>query len=238
MEMISYISFRPDRYFKDILNYVDFVILTGSIIYLSLFNASNREKDWFRVFTVLNNFFIYYRGFSYLKFFDTFTTIVSMINVIIIKIYAFLSIVCYFYFSCVLLMIALTNKSDVIAHMRDVYYWVLFGGIDDNSFEIHLSFMVIVIGTILISVVLLNILIAYLSNLFSNLEETQVLDDLREKAGFVMGIEIIIRFFRYLLTGKISLISKIENHNYNMMLSNNPNFRDYLMVFAFASLIL
>jgi TctA family transporter len=142
-----------------------------------------------------------------------------MINIIIVRIYAFLAVVCYFYIAIVLLMTGITGTSESVNHFRDVYYWVLFGGIDDGSFEHNLSVVPILIGTILISIILMNILIAYLSNLFSSLEETQVLDDLREKASFVLGIEIIIRFFRYFLPGKIRQIREVEKHNYDLMLN-------------------
>lgn len=230
LEIISFSAFRPSRYFLDLLNYVDLFILLNSSVFLVLFTSSNKEKDWHKIWQMIVQFAIYYRGFSYMRIFDSFTTIVSMINTIIIKIYAFLFVVFYFYFAIVFLMIGITSISDAVNHLRDVYYWVLFGGIDDDSFEVNLSFVAILFGTILISIILMNILIAYLSNLFSSLEETQVLDDLREKASFVLGIEVIIRFFRYFLSRKIKLIEAVEKHNYESLLSFESNDENKLKV--------
>ena len=128
-----------------------------------------------------------------------------------------MAVVVYFFCAFVFLMIGISPEDQRIISVRNIYIWTVFGGIDDATFDTHLSFIVVVLGTLLVSVVLLNILIAYLSNLFSSLEETQILDDLREKASFVFGIEIILRFFRYFISGKIKMIRTAEVHNYNLM---------------------
>ena len=230
VEMVSFLAFRPSKYFRDVLNFVDALILAGSGVFLGLFAWADRQARWFRVFAVVILFFVYFRGFSYLKFFDTFTTLVSMVNIILVRVIPFMAIVAYFYGASVLLMVALSDRSAIVAHLRDVYYWVLFGGIQDTSFEIELSFVVIVTGTLLVTVVLLNILIAYLSNLFSSLENRQALDDLREKARFVLGVEVIVRFFRYKLTGQVAAMHKAETHNSNLMVSGDSDCQSRFLV--------
>lgn len=235
LEIISFISFNPARYFKDIINLFDILILIGSVVFLSIYSAANEGTNWYRVYGIVIKSMIYYRGFYYLKIFDPFTTIVGMINIIIVKIYAFLIIVIYFYFACVIILIGITNTDSVIDHLRDIYIWVVFGGIDQDSFAVNLSFLVVGLGTILVTVILLNILIAYLSNLFSSLEETQTLDDLREKATFLLNIEIIIRFFRYFMMGKVSVIENVRRQNYDILLSNDTQERTDFMVKAAAN---
>ena len=220
VEFVSFMNFRPKRYFREFTNVFDLLALTGSTIYLLLFSAENQGRDWFKVTGLLIHFVVFYRGFNYLKIFDTFRTNVKMINIIIFKIYAFMAIMLYFYLVIVVLMIDLTSPEDTVGHVRNVYFWVLFGGIEDSSFEVRLSFIVIFLGTMLISVILLNILIAYLSNLFSSLEEKQVLENLREKAGLVLGIEVIVRLFKFALPSRLKRIRDAERFNFSQLLSN------------------
>ena len=91
-----------------------------------------------------------------------------------------------------------------------MYYWTLFAGIDDNAFNVQLSVIPILFGTIIISVILMNILIAYLSNEYSRLEEKQVLEGLKTKALFNLDIEIIIALFK-----RISKRNRIKNNYYD-----------------------
>lgn len=58
------------------------------------------------------------------------------------------------------------------------------------------------------TIVLMNILIAYLSNLFSRLEDAQKLNDLKEKAVLILDLEIIVMFFKYKIRGVLGLRMK------------------------------
>jgi hypothetical protein len=222
LEIISFIAYRPSKYFSDFVNFVDIFILLGSIIYLLMFDQTIWNPTVKQVYGLCIHFVVYYRGFYYLKIFDAFTTIVGIINVIIIKIYSFFIIVVYFYLAFTALLLQINGKESIIFALRDIYIWAVFGGIESDSFEVYLSFIVVVLSTALISIILLNILIAYLSNLFSSLEENQAFDELREKASLILNLEIILRFFRYYLTRKTHVIREVEEFNYDLLISDDP----------------
>ena len=109
---------------------------------------------------------------------------------------------------------SLDLESEKTIIFRDMYYWTIFGGIDDNAFEVDLSGIPIIFGTFLISIVLMNILIAYLSNEYSRLEERQVIADLQTKAGFNLDMEVVISMFKWMFNSNFRNDMKIKNRNY------------------------
>lgn len=84
VQVISYIGFDLGSYLREIWNYVDWVLFILTIVYpTSLQGEAHREGTVNRVLGVFIIVFVYYRGFSYLRIFDYFTSLVGMINTII-----------------------------------------------------------------------------------------------------------------------------------------------------------
>jgi hypothetical protein len=147
---------------------------------------------------------VYYRAFSYLQMLDVFTALVGIINIIIQKLIIFFIILFYFYIATGLLIYKIDPENNLKMSFMHAYYFTLFGGVDDNSFTMFSYVSIpIVFGTLMVSVILLNVLIAFLSNLFSRLEEQQLVNDLKEKAGLLLDLEVVVMFFKYFLTGKL-----------------------------------
>ena len=96
-------------------------------------------------------------------------------------------------FTCIMLFYLniSISKSNLL---QDMYYWIFFGGIDDTAFDIYLSFIIIIFRTFF--KIIINIFIAYLSNQYSGLEDSQVLENLKTKAKLKLEIEVLISFFR------------------------------------------
>jgi hypothetical protein len=128
---------------------------------------------------------------------EAFTSIVGVVNTILYKLIAFLIILTYFFLSTAVLMMFLNPDDPLKISLANAYVFSLFGGIGGDDFESYsYAGIAIVFGTLIVTVFLLNILIAYLSNVFSRLEDKQRSDDLKEKAQMVMDLEIIKYFFR------------------------------------------
>ena len=154
---------------------------------------------------------IYYRGFSFLRIFDTFITLVGIINTIIRQLIVFFVVLFYAYFTIAMLMIKLDNSNKLSLRFQDVYYWVFLGSVEGEAFDVEFSYLAIVFGSLFITIVMLNILIAYLSNLFSRLEDQQKVNSLRQKALLILDFELFARLFRYRFTGITSLIQKYDD---------------------------
>ena len=149
-----------------------------------------------------------------------------MINIIIQKLVIFFVILVYFYVSSALLMLRLDPHNNFFENLSNAYVWTLFGGIGGEDFKSYkYAGIAIIFGTIIITVILLNILIAFLSNLFSRLEEQQSVNDLKEKASMILDLEILIYFFKYKLTGMARKLDKYDKSQENIHIKTiNPEY--------------
>jgi uncharacterized protein YdaU (DUF1376 family) len=125
--------------------------------------------------------------------------IVGMINTLIVAIWNFFFILFFFYITSFFLLLKLKEKKEIDIGLAEMYVWGVFGGIDMDAFteNVQFVFVPIIFGTIFITIILLNILIAYLSEIFSTLESKQHFIELKEKAGIVLDAEVIKYFFRH-----------------------------------------
>jgi hypothetical protein len=112
----------------------------------------------------------------------------------------------------------LTGLNTVTKTFGDVYYWILLASIEDNAFFKPYTAIPIVLGSMFVTIVLLNILIAYLSNLFSRLEEQQRVQELKQRAALILDVEVFVMFFKYGITGKTRLRNEFELETYKEML--------------------
>lgn len=126
-----------------------------------------------------------------------------MINTIFEKLVAFSIILIYFFLSTAALMIFLNPEGSYKENFANAYVFSLFGGIEGGDFDsFSYSGIAIIFGTVIVTIVLLNILIAFLSNVFSRLEDQQKSNDIKEKAQMVLDLEIVLYFFGKLLRKK------------------------------------
>lgn len=210
VQITSYLVYNPLKYFLDIWNIIDWLLFILILVYFYVINK-NQETDAARVMGSMLMIVVYYRAFSYLQMLDSFTALVGIINIIIQKLIIFFIILFYFYIATALLIIKIDPENSIKMSFMHAYYFTLFGGVDDNSFTMFNYVSIpIVFGTLMVSIVLLNVLIAFLSNLFSRLEEQQLVNDLKEKASLVLDIEVIFMFFKYKLTGKLAKTRRLH----------------------------
>ena len=112
----------------------------------------------------------------------------------------FFAVLLYFYATTGLIMIKLDPEKSRVKSIQSAYVWTMFGGVEQSDFEdFNYGTIAIIFGTLIVTVVLFNILIAFLSNLFSRLEDQQKANDLREKAQMMLDHEVIKLFFFYKL---------------------------------------
>jgi hypothetical protein len=146
-----------------------------------------------------------------------------MVTIIVRKLIVFFLLLLYTYLGVCFLMVKIGGSDSKTIFFRDVYYWIMLGSVEDNAFEISYSAIAIVLGSMLVTIILLNILIAYLSNLFSRLEEQQKVQELKEKAALILDMEVFVMFFKYFITGKITLRNNFEFEKYKKMLKNSTS---------------
>lgn len=178
--MFSIIS-NP-RYLKDPWNYVDWMAFILSLIYFIDIYVED-DSDWSHGLAPFLLVIVFYRNFSQIRVISYFNMFVGIINIIIQKLIVFFLILFYFYLTTSLLMVYLFREQDVKTNFQIAYLWTLFGGFFREDYYPNYAVVAILFSSLIVTVLLLNILIAYLSNLFSRLEEQQHVNDLKEKAG-------------------------------------------------------
>jgi hypothetical protein len=217
--MFTYVSYKPQIYFKDFFVYIEMTVHIGIFLYSYLLD-DHTDELYSRITAFFLLVFIYYRGLLFLQIFDAFTTLIGIINTIIKELLSFFFVLFYAYVMIVVLVNKLDKSNDVYVKFRDTYYWAILGGVDDDAFEgkEEIFLAAVLIGSLFVTIILLNILIAYLSNLFSRLEDQQRVSDLKQKALLVLDFETMIRFMKYRTSGIIHLERRLEDVRYQEMM--------------------
>lgn len=200
-------------------NWFDWICYASLIFYYLYFhsetkiqNISNQEVSYEnKIFVSISLLILYYRFFIYLKVIHVFTNFIGMINIIFLKLLAFFGIMFYVFMSLGFVMIKLNGNDTILKTFETAYVWLFLGGVEVGDFE-NFKFAIIIIffGTVLMTIVLLNVLIAYLSNIFGRLEEQQNVNYLKEKASMILNLEIIGFLFKHKLSGQLSKFFKYE----------------------------
>ena len=130
-------------------------------------------------------------------------------------------------------MINLDPDHNIISNLRDGYAWTIFGGIGGDDLDKYtMASIPIIFGTLIITVILLNILIAFLSNVFSRLEEQQSINNLKEKASMIIDMEIIIHFYKYKLSGLARKFKRYDRSQESLFIkSMNPEFKETVILY-------
>ena len=216
IQIIVYSSFKPRIYFTDIYNAFDWIIYINTLIYqLHVFKMAN--EDFVKIFNLVLLILVYYRGLSYMRIFDKLTTLIGILNIIFVRLLIFFFILLYLYLCCTFLMFRIITEDHLLA-MGGVYFRIILGSIEGDAFDDRFGVIPMVIGSMIVTIFLINVLIAYLSNLFSRLEEQQKFQDMQERADLILEVEIVIRFFRYFLTGHVSVRKEYQYAFYKRML--------------------
>lgn len=195
LQMIAFCTFDPKQYFGDFWNYIDVVALILAFSFFMKLHEQATEGAAIFIALILM-LLIYYRGFSYLRFFDSFTYMIGMINTIVGESAAFFTTLFYAYFVVFFLLIRVDPGDDILNKLRDAYIFTLFGGVEQDHFEAKYIFFPMVIGTMIVTIILLNILIAFMSNIYNREEERQEITSLKEKASMLLDLEVYISLFK------------------------------------------
>lgn len=84
IQLMAYLVYNFKLYVLEVWNFVDWVMFAANLIYpLTLQSEHHRETKTNKLLGMVIMMLMFYRGFSYLRIFDYFTSLVGMINTII-----------------------------------------------------------------------------------------------------------------------------------------------------------
>ena len=199
------------------MNFLDWTLLFYLVIHILVIQEYSSEF-YIKLSTTVSLILLIFRCFLSLQIFQAFTAIIGIIISIIFKLGPFFLIVVFFYTSTSIMYYSLDTSMENISVFRNMYIWTIFAGIDNATFDVGLSVIPVIFGTAIISVVLMNILIAYLSNEYSRLEERQIIAGLRVKAELNLDIELVISFFKRIFSSKFRKSIKFYDLQYIRMM--------------------
>jgi hypothetical protein len=195
LQMIAYCFYDAAEYFGDFWNYIDIAALCLAFsFFMKLHEQATGGAAIFIALILL--LLIYYRGFSYLRLFDSFTSMIGMINTIVGESAAFFTTLFYAYFVVFFLLIRVDPGDSILNKLRDAYIFSLFGGVEQDHFEAKYIFFPMVIGTMIVTIILLNVLIAFMSNIYDREARRQEITSMKEKASMLLDLEVYISLFK------------------------------------------
>ena len=199
------------------MNFLDWTLLFYLVIHILVIQEYSSEF-YIKLSTTVSLILLIFRCFLSLQIFQAFSAIIGIIIRIIFKLGPFFLIVLFFYTSTSIMYYSLDTSMENNLVLKNIYIWTIFAGIDDATFDVSLSVIPVIFGTAIISVVLMNILIAYLSNEYSRLEERQIIAGLKTKAELNLDIELVISFFKRIFSSKFRKSIQFHDRQYVHMM--------------------
>ena len=195
LQMIAYCRFDASLYFGDFWNYIDIMALIFAFLFFTnLYQFFNQPGSLFIALMLI--MLIFYRGFSYFRFFSSFMTMVGVINTIVSSSLSFFGVLFYSYVVILFMMIKVEPSDSLTSKIRDAYIFSLFGGIEQDHFEAKYIFFPIMVGTMIVTIILLNVLIAFMSNVYNKMEAKQIIISYQEKSSMLLDMEVYISLFQ------------------------------------------
>ena len=195
-EILSIIALE-NEYFKDFSNYVDILnILTSSISLSTILVYKHREDisiglRFFHVFSIILNGF---RGMLFMKVFGLFRHLINMLFKVFISSLSLLCLIVCFIF---VLAIAATKTSPNFTVRKKVmdYVNILVGNVV-HEFPNYIEFLISIFAMFFLAIVVINFLIAKISNEYSMLEKKQNVLFYQDMATMEFEFEKLYRKFR------------------------------------------
>ena len=196
-QMLAYCIYNPKIYFGDFWNYVDiFALGFAFVFFMKLYKITGGDSpDYVALILML---LIYYRGFSYFRYFSSFISMIGMINTIVASSVSFFGTLFYAYFSIFFLFIRADPGRSIVSKLRDAYIFLLFGGLEQPHFFPRIIMFPMIVGTMVVTIILLNVLIAFMSNVYNQMEQLQEITALKERSSMLLDLEVYISLFRTL----------------------------------------
>jgi len=207
-------KFTPVKiYFTQVWNLVDLtfnVILLCNIIFLWT-DALRITRQWFMS---LSLFFGYIKWISFFRVFDSTRKLIRMIIEIFKGIKSFLFIMVFLIFGFALIFYLFNYEMSFSANLFIIYN-LLFANSDPSAYSRPLL-IYYVIFTIILSIVLLNMLIAIMGDVYQRVLAQRILAEGREKVSLILEATLFIRAFQRMYRRKEKVANLLKKKTKNV----------------------
>lgn len=195
------------------MNWLDLLCMSVNIVVLGLnyINVNPTLKFAVVVFDIL---FYFFRGITYLRIFDQTRYLISMILKVFSDIVSFVAIMFIIIIAVSLISINVSALKGETPESFGPYfsgtYLLILGSFDTSNFNDVADWVFFMLRTICMTLVLLNLLIAIISNAYEEVKERKEFFDIKEKLS-------IISDFENFMSKILRRISTIPHYKYQIV---------------------
>jgi WD40 repeat protein len=200
-EIIPLILF-PNFFFQDANNTLDLLSYTlGLAVIIMTYKTDPEEGSLTSILQILIELMIFYRALSYLRIFKKLRHIADVLHKLVISTFDLIVVTSF-------LIVMFTVISSIANGFRDIYgtfleiVFVPFTYFPDTSIMSPLEIVVLLAEIYILTLILMNYLIAQMSNKYEELQEHQKLTHYREMAKLLFESEIWYKAFLRKPTGR------------------------------------
>jgi WD40 repeat protein len=195
-EILSFVS-SPSTYIENYWNFVDIFNLITCFVFISLEYSEyeNNQTDVYKIFQIISIFFVCLRGFTFFNAFPQFSYITKMTISMITNSVSIGLMIIYFSLGFSVMLVKSNSQYSFLDSLV-INYNLVFGNVPELGDKNYLQIILIILGSILLPIFLINFLIAKLSGTYSTLEDRQKALIYKELAGNILELEKIGQFIR------------------------------------------
>lgn len=193
------------EHFDDFYNVLDSIFLGSTVAifvltrYLLVIRAET-DLEWLKYLQVLTLFMVYYRSVTYLRLIKYFRHLIDMIVGVASSTISLLIIIAYTIAAVAVMFTKSIRGFSFLSYLKDTFYGLngqLVDYTDEKREVTILGWIVYTIYVFFLPLILINFLIAKMSNKYTELEANEKVTSYREKAKMIMEIEFFFRIRRF-----------------------------------------
>ena len=222
-EMLSLFISGPKAYFRNTYNIVDAtsVFLCIVVLFCTYFWENDGETSpvaikYLQVFSLV---LVYYRAITYLRIFKAFRNVIDMVISVTVSSLSLLMLFCFFLVFFTVMFMKASDQKIAFGKFILINFYSIHGELEgpdgfngmisgnEDNYTV-LSWCIFVVMAIFVPLIMVNFLIAKMSNKYTELEEIEEVTAYREKAKLIVEIEYFYKMtkFKKKKKGKIEKI--------------------------------
>lgn len=211
-ESISIISSGFLKYISQFNNIFDVIMIflciaTNILTYINEGLNETSDLVWLEILQIICLFVIYYRCISFLRIFKTFRNVIDMLLSVTFSALSLIIIIGFFIVGISVMMSKADKENASFPDFLKYNVFLVQGSLNFEKDNFNsLQWILYVVDCVLLPIILVNFLIAKMSNKYEELEKIEEVTSYKEKASLIAEIE-----YFYL----INQMRKIKSHKIN-----------------------
>ncbi|OMJ91460.1 hypothetical protein SteCoe_5942 [Stentor coeruleus] len=174
------------EYFTDIWNMID---LSRTIMLIFFADSLIKSRSYQPTVLLVLNLFSWARGISYFRIFSRTRYMINLITEVIKDVLPFLIILAYSTVGFAFILMLMSLEKTIFSEFLSGSYLITLGNINKPDYRI-IQWICFIIATIVNPVIMMNLLISIMGDIYDRVQESKEVADYRELANLILEIEI------------------------------------------------